>query len=467
MLKIHQPYIKRRKVRMTFAFASIGVLLLASGIIIAAPATHPSSHVYAAGDSRTIHDISDMQDMTQQICSNTDIGDTETLIDNRSTKIPYKIIKMNDGTCWMAENLTLNATATEGLLLTPDNTDIASNWTLPKTLIGSGGTVPGWDNSKIVPYSATLNNAAYGTYYNWYSATAETNTSITANNTIASGSICPKNWALPSYDGAGSFYNITTGIQGYKSNWTVINGVNGYKLGYDSDDAFWPAAGSVGNGFFGTSGSNGYYWSRKAHPRNGEAYYLSLSSSQIDPQGSIGRYNGLSVRCVILGGLDKIEKPIWSENENSDVTVTMPSIISIDATSGMSKTADNNTIAEGTVTATISSNTEHAITIHSTQPSLKDPKVTTAEISPVSSSNPVQPGHNAWGFWDGTGDANNKSYTLPITTTPQDLYNSTETVTNNEGNPATKHTYYVGISISPALPSGTYATDVVITASTK
>lgn len=209
------------------------------------------------------------------------------------------------------------------------------------------------------------------------------------------------------------------------------------------------------------------FWSRISYPGT-YAYTLYFDSGGFNPGTySYYRYSGYSVRCVAPGGLDKIEKPTWPESKDSNITVTMPSIISIDATSGMDETANATEIVEGTATATISSNTEYNITLHSTQPSLKDPTVTTAEISPVSDSSPVQPSHNAWGFWDGTGDSTSKSYTLPITTTPQDLYNSKESVTNTDGNPATKHTYYVGISISPTLPSGTYATDVIITASAK
>ncbi len=449
MIKIHQPYIKR-KVRMTFAFASIGVLLLALGIIIASPTTHPTSHVYAAGDSRTIHDISNMQEMTQQICSNTDEGDTETLTDSRDGKYYIIIKQTKDKNCWMQQNLQLNLTS--GTAIEGSKADgTAYSWT-PTATTQAYSTSGTWTSDS----SAVMSRAGSGTngnYYTWCAATAGTCTSATSNGAVASASICPKGWKLPTGNTNGELYNLTNGLN---------------KSSITASPYLFPVAGCVAiNGSLNNVGFNGRYWSSTAYSSTA-AYGLYFDSSLFRPgTRDDGRYFGFSVRCVAPGGLEKIEKPTWSESKDGNVTVTMPSIISIDATSGMDETADSTEIAEGTATATISSNTNYNITIHSTQPALKDPTVTTAEISPVSATNPVQPGNNSWGFWDGTGDSNNKSYALPITTTPQNLYNSKETITNTDGNPATKHTYYVGISISPTLPSGTYATDVIITASDK
>ncbi len=470
MLKIHQPYIKRQKVRMTFAFASIGAILLTSGIIIASPTTHPTSHVYAAGDSRTIHDISDMQEMTQQICSNTDESDTATLVDKRKNapETSYTIVKLADGNCWMQENLALDG----GTKIDYTDSDLPSgSYTLPTSATTGWTTSGDPDQMKNGDPNMTRDSSSTtawvqgnGNYYSWLTATAKTGASATGNGTPASGSICPKGWKLP-----------TGGSNG--GQFQALFGASGANLGSDYQTKFnnvqkapykFPAAGYLDAGAkLYSSGTDGYYWSRVSRSDT-SACYLYFNRSFFRPgTNTYDRYVGYSVRCVAPGGLDKIEKPTWSESKDGNVTVTMPSIISIDATSGMDETANATEIAEGTATATISSNTEYNITLHSTQPSLKDPTVTTAEISPVSSTNPVQPGHNAWGFWDGTGDSNHKSYTLPITTAPQNLYNSKETVTNTEGNPATKHTYYVGISISPSLPSGTYATNVIITASVK
>ena len=467
MLKIHQPYIKSNRLRKTFAFASSGVLLLAIGILIASPATHLSS-VYAAGDSRTIHDINNMQDMTQQICSNTEEGDTATLVDKRKNapETSYTIVKLEDGNCWMQENLALDG----GTKIDYTDSDLESGeYTLPTSATTGWTTSGDPDQMKNGDPNMTRDSSSTtawvqgnGNYYSWLTATAKTGASVTGNGTPASGSICPKGWKLPTGGSSGGQFQ-------------ALFGASGANLGSDYQTKFnnvqkapykFPAAGFIHTGAkLYDSGTGGLYWSRMSYSGT-YAYRLFFYSSNFSPgTNDYDRYFGFSVRCVAEGGLDKIEKPLFTTSEDENVNVNVPSILTIDAASGLTETADANKIIEGTATATISSNTEYNVTLHSTQPSLKNPTITTTEISPVSSSNPVQPGNNSWGFWDGTSDS--KSYTLPITAIPQSFPNTATSTTNTTGDPATLHTYYVGISISPSLPSGTYATDVIITASTK
>ncbi len=240
----------------------------------------------------TMSNITDMQDMTPEICANSSAGQTAALKDNRGTSpISYKIIKMNDGTCWMAENLRLMNTT-----INSTNSDMASgSFTIPASStsnFGSGmSTTDGY-----APHAYYNNDTVYGAYYNWYTATAGAGSSSVSSGDVST-SICPKGWKLPAYDGTGSFYNIINGTNGYKSSWTTVNGKSGYKFGYNSNDAFWPAAGGVNSGSLDGAGSYGSYWSRRAGNAS-DAYRLYFNSSGVNPRNYNVRYYGYSVRCV-------------------------------------------------------------------------------------------------------------------------------------------------------------------------
>lgn len=422
MLKIHQSYIKKKKVKCFLVLVSIGVFLL--GSLIAINAFSETSAVQAA-------EIKYMQQFTNPICESMSPGGTMNLIDPRGESEEdfqtYKIVKMLDNTCWMAENLRLGNDTTK-LLLTSDNTDLKDmpdGWSLPASYESEhSGSVwnDGGYNEAMVKTGKNLGSnykTAYGNYYSWCAATAGScmNGSIIITRADAPSSICPRGWKLPTSSGSSSFQNIYNMYPNnasrtyWLSNQSVpYNGsitaaeYNGKRFGANSVDALFPAAGVViANGLGDDASSFGYYWSRSAHySETSRAYLLSFSSSDVRPQTYSDCYYGASIRCVADPTVTESDFTYgdieWSESKNSDVTVTMPSVISIDAVSGMDETADTAKVIDGTATATISSNAEYNISIHSTQPLLKDSKVTTAEISPVSSTNPVKPGNNAWGY---------------------------------------------------------------------
>lgn len=266
--------------------------------------SNPSLTLYAVWKILSFNtNITTMQQMTPAICAAADIGATKVLTDNRSgyasgtmtspggithNMNQYVIIKMLDGTCWMGENLRIINTSIDY-----SKSDMASgSFTIPASN-KSGFT----ENDQSQPKAYYGNDAAYGAHYNYYTATAGT----APSSGDAPGSICPKNWQLPAYSDTGSFYDITNGANGYKDskgNFTVINSKNGRILGYNSNDAFWPAAKYVNNGSLNGIGSNGgSYWSRRANDSS-RAYDLYFSGSSVNPQDSSGRFFGYSVRCV-------------------------------------------------------------------------------------------------------------------------------------------------------------------------
>ena len=289
-----------------------------------------------------------MQDMTPEICANSNENDTTRLIDSRDGKY-YWVAKLKDGNCWMTQNLALDLSVDTPL--TPGDSDVTSSWTpewdtqtdatvgildetatlswnlgeyvsasplhgatcqltygdrqpspascesfldvlsmSPMTSISSGGDI----------VSGQSYDAHYliGNYYQWSAATAGTGDSLTY--TDASGSICPKGWHLPTSN------NTKSGSFGY-----LIN-TYGYTTGdllvlfplYFVDAGFILVSPDSSSpqvrvpdpvGFF--YDNEGFYWSSNAHS-NSYAYGLYFNSGGVYSSNDESRYLGFSVRCL-------------------------------------------------------------------------------------------------------------------------------------------------------------------------
>ena len=165
-----------------------------------APAVTDFATAYAFYGNSTYGDtgLYAMQDMNIKICTAVATGQSTTVVDNRNEK-QYTITKARDGNCWMTQNLALGGSSP--ITLTPNDTNITENFELPAahTSIGSGS----WsmDNNWNTAQIYDIQDAALGIAYNWYTATASTGAtsggSMIAANSIASGSVCPKGWRLP------------------------------------------------------------------------------------------------------------------------------------------------------------------------------------------------------------------------------------------------------------------------------
>ena len=77
-----------------------------------------------------LSELTYMQDMQTHICEHTPIGDTKQLIDLRDSK-KYWVAKLADGNCWMTQNLDFDLKQND--VLTPADTDVRSDWTVPTT----------------------------------------------------------------------------------------------------------------------------------------------------------------------------------------------------------------------------------------------------------------------------------------------------------------------------------------------
>ncbi len=444
MLKIHQPY----KYLLV-----IGTLLVSGALLLgycnSSLGFGETFKAYAAEDFsteyRTIKDITYMQDMNRQICSNTETPaanspvsayPTALLIDKRDNE-KYTIVKLEDGNCWMQQNLRLKGATNlvdpqgEGYL-TPEDSNVEERWQLPETLIGSGISMPSWTNSSTRPRSANFDNTTYGIYYNWTAAVAMSDSSSITSEDVNT-SICPRDWKLPSKT---EFDNITN-----VSDTVTVNS--------------FVYAGLVRDGSLYNAGSYGYYWSHTSSSTYNAyrlGYHDSNASVSLD-----NRLSGCSIRCVAAGGLEPNKAPaIPPSSKNGNITVNVIPTITLDVSDGVTATAEADKVATGKIEAIVTSNSDYDVLLSATEPRLLGKENSSNYIPVVSTSNPVQPGNDAWGILNKSGLYD------PITTTPSPFDN-----TENTSNNSKTHTFTVGISISPSLPADTYSTEVTVTAATK
>jgi uncharacterized protein (TIGR02145 family) len=101
-------------------------------------------------------------------------------------------------------------------------------------------------------------------------------------------------WHLPTKEDFQELYDNTD------SEWTTIDGVNGWKFMKKTDHSvyvFFPAAGYGYGASLDYRGSNGSYWSASWHSAD-NAYLVNFNRSTVSPQYTYYRYSGLSVRPV-------------------------------------------------------------------------------------------------------------------------------------------------------------------------
>ncbi|MBR2543321.1 hypothetical protein IKF03_01855, partial [Candidatus Saccharibacteria bacterium] len=211
-----------------------------------------------------------LQDMTPEICNMTEVldepGQTE-LLDIRDNKV-YWVTKLQDGHCWMTQNLDLNLSTSTALTNQDTDLNTVASWTPMRSTINAvtnastAGSITGWVNDFNTPYSVdtgdyywkstpfynsvlcsqsvgntTYQNCNYvtkqtdwstyfsttpyasngthgriGNYYNWSVAVASNDTSSYTASTLANiannppNSICPKGWRLPTITSAAPDY---------------------------------------------------------------------------------------------------------------------------------------------------------------------------------------------------------------------------------------------------------------------
>lgn len=132
-------------------------------------------------------------------CATLSEHQTATLIDIRDNNT-YTVAKLRDGKCWMTQNLRLGDDQLADRTLTSATTDIADGkiFVIPASNMAGFNVI---DKAFIyIDPGTETEHTEYGGYYSWFAATAGTGTSSTPDGTNAEGSICARDWHLPSED---------------------------------------------------------------------------------------------------------------------------------------------------------------------------------------------------------------------------------------------------------------------------
>lgn len=293
--------------------------------------TYTITQGYEYKQSTGFFQINNMQQMTPEVCNSvatpsntaTTIVTSASAYTNPSTQVPertltdtrdnktYKVRKLADGNCWMAQNLRLGGSSTISLNSTNSNLPSGSTFILPiaETSANHTAWATGASDSTgaNTPHVYNTENNSYGNYYNWYTAVAGTanHSTVSQNNsgTItpndAPGSICPKGWYLP-----GNGNNVNNA--GYKN---LLITTYGLTIGSNSTNATKIQASPLSfvlggyyyyNGTVHDQGQFGFYWSRTPGTEQTFAFGLGFNAGgNLLPQNDIGdKVSGISVRCV-------------------------------------------------------------------------------------------------------------------------------------------------------------------------
>ncbi len=293
-------------------------------------------------ETRKLSDITTMQQMNAKICENTtEIGTQYQLEDTRDGK-KYYVAKLQDGNCWMTQNLAYGAVSDTGIG-TPCKLSGTSNGATC-----TNGT--SWTNSPTDKYFAIGSHtdgshSSMGNYYNWPAA-------------VQNGSggdeiqgVCPDNWQLPTggpSNADGKSFGGLTSVYGISSN------VAGNKALRDTP-LFFQYNGCIDSGTLKFVSSRGYYWSSTLKDDN-FAYELYFASSDyVNPFNDNDRLIGRSVRCVAADVYP--EKPPITDNDTANVAITVSPVISIDVTKHANDmTVDFTKVATSTIIARVGSN---------------------------------------------------------------------------------------------------------------
>ena len=225
-----------------------------------------------------------MQDLTMEECNKLDLEKSVLLTDSRDNK-QYKVARLKDGNCWMQQNLALDG----GRTLTPTNSNVSSDVTLPANVVNNTTSV--YTAMQIVSQLSGYD----GNYYNWCAATVSGDCSKAT--TEQTNSVCPKGWRLPSNSGNPSFnhlfslYNLQTTYDKIEE---YGNAVSSFPLYYSKAGIYISR--------YQLQGTDGYYWTRTPAGNIYVAYMFLFTPVEFKIQvGSVTKDRATSVRCLALG----------------------------------------------------------------------------------------------------------------------------------------------------------------------
>ena len=173
-------------------------------------------------------------------CSSLSLGQMTALTDTRDGQT-YTVAKLDDGKCWMTENLRFDI-ETNGNKMNSTNTNNPDN-SFVSAVSQNPAPATTWcnedssdcvdkityNNENLKSLNTANSNRSYdnGVYYNWYTATAGNGTYSTTGRNV-SGDICPAGWRLPTGYQTGDFGVLLGTIFGvdYSNTWGINNSTN-------------------------------------------------------------------------------------------------------------------------------------------------------------------------------------------------------------------------------------------------
>lgn len=278
--------------------ATTGTIASASSLSTTYTITSSNATLTATG----LFNGPEIQNLSDANCTST----ASLAIDTRDETI-YQVKRLEDGRCWMMQNLDLGRTAL--------TTDLTSTNTNLSTTVASS-TFNGWIKStgswtvssgEIIPVDGTdsVSNVPYGTLYNYYAASAGT-ISTYSNAYNAVYDICPAGWRLPTGGTSGEF----AGIYAYYDSYNDVRASesNG-GLAYPLSGAFVqssPESKDVSGIYWSSTISSGSIWTQIQFDVAMQEFYVTDAISEPivieEPSVFLGdsdyRMLGVAIRCI-------------------------------------------------------------------------------------------------------------------------------------------------------------------------
>ena len=228
---------------------------------------------------------------------------TATTVTDARDGEQYRVQQLADGNCWMLDNLRLGGSS--AMNLTPSDTNINSNWTLPASTTTGFDSSTGYTTAAVnADYKSTITTSygvgsgKIGNYYNYCAASGGTYCYASGSGTgDAQYDICPVGWRMP-IGGSGSEYHSLCSAYDPSckgDEYSEIEADNPSSLQYNLST---PLSGRFSNGSAGSQGDYGYFWSSTMN-FGSSMRILNVASDVAYPASSSYRYYGNSLRCIL------------------------------------------------------------------------------------------------------------------------------------------------------------------------
>ena len=252
----------------------------------------PSSLISNLSISATEITPTPIQNLSSANCT----SNISYVYDNRDNQT-YAIKRLDDGNCWMLDNLNLGETALT-TDLTSANTNLSSTitastfntWHKPTNSWIESTSAGAFFTPEEYDYEA---GSKYGSLYNFYAASAGT---ITGNSSDVNSTydICPAGWRLPTGGEAGEFQALY--------NNESYNSFTKMHAPAEKNGASFSTPGFFTSTYFQDKPYRGNYWTSTSYSVSMMTMYIYIDGAYapgVYPSGYYARSSGQSIRCVM------------------------------------------------------------------------------------------------------------------------------------------------------------------------